>query len=156
MAVKSDDAQEIIKATKQVINNCIISPELNIETLPFFDIDYLFIALRAKSIGESIDVNFLCQNVVDDKKCGGRFVIPIDISNVEVENNDKSQLDIKFHEDLIFKMKYPSYSIMKQIDEKANQLDTKIQIIMACVDKIFTNDSNFTTTHQRGHDWRSH
>lgn len=144
MAVKSDDAQEIIRATKQVINNCIVSPEINIDTLPFFDIDYMFIALRAKSIGESIDVNFLCQNDVNGNRCGGKFVVPIDISNVEVENNDKSQLDIKFHDDLIFKMKYPSYSIMKQIDEKAGQLDSKIQIIMACVDKIFNKGQYYT------------
>ena len=144
MAVKSDDAQEIIKATMQVINNCIISPEIKIETLPFFDIDYMFIALRAKSIGESIDVNFLCKNDVEGNKCGGRFVVPIDISNVAVENNDKTQLDIKFHDDLIFKMKYPPYSAMKQIDEKAGQLDSKIQIIMACVDKIFTKGQYFT------------
>ena len=73
MAVKSDDAQEIIRTTKQVINNCIVSPEIDVDTLPFFDIDYLFIALRAKSVGESIDVNFICQSEVDGDKCGGKL-----------------------------------------------------------------------------------
>ena len=73
MAVKSDDPQEIIRTTKQVINNCIISPEINVDTLPFFDIDYLFIALRAKSIGETIELNFICQNKVEDTKCGGKL-----------------------------------------------------------------------------------
>lgn len=144
MAVKSDDAQEIIRATKQIINNCIISPEIDIETLPFFDIDYLFIALRAKSVGESIDINFICQNEVEGVKCGGKFTVAIDISNIDVENNDKSRLDIKFHDDLIFKMKYPSYSVMKQIDEKASPLETSIRIIMACVDKIFTKGQYYT------------
>lgn len=144
MAVKSDDAQEIIRATKQIINNCIISPEINIDSLPFFDIDYLFIALRAKSIGETIDVNFICQNDLDGNKCGGKFTVPIDISQIGVENNDKSRLDIKFHDDLIFKMRYPSYSVMKLIDDKADQLETKIKIIMACVDKIFTRGQYFT------------
>lgn len=78
-------------------------------------------------------------------RCGGRFTVPIDISHIEVDNNDKSRLDIKFHDDLIFKMKYPSYSVMKQIDEKADQLETKIRIIMACVDKVFTRGQYYTS-----------
>lgn len=145
MAVKSDDAQEIVRTTKQVINNCIISPEINVDSLPFFDIDYLFIALRAKSIGESIEVNFICQNMVENEKCGGRFTVDIDISKIGVDNNDNSQLDISFHDDLIFKMKYPSYSVMRQLDEKDNQLDTKIKIIAACIDKIFTKGQYYTS-----------
>lgn len=144
MAVKSDDAQEIVRTTKQVINNCIVSPEINVDALPFFDIDYLFIALRAKSVGESIDVNFICQSEVDGVKCGGKFTVPIDISNVEMENIEKSNLDIVFHDDLIFKMKYPTYSVIKQIDEKADQFETKIKIIMACIDKIFTKGQYYT------------
>lgn len=144
MAAKSDDAQEIVRATKQVINNCIIEPQINIDALPFFDIDYLFIALRAKSVGESINVNFICQNIVEDQKCGGKFDVAIDISKIEVENNDKSRLDIAFHDNLIFKMKYPTYSAMKLIDEKSDALDTKIKIIVACIDKIFANGQYYT------------
>lgn len=144
MAVKSDDPQEIIRTTKQVINNCIISPEINIDTLPFFDIDYLFIALRAKSIGETIELNFICQNRIEDVKCGGKFSVNVDIANVEVENKDKP-LEIKFHDDLIFKMKYPSYALMKQLDEKADLLETKIKIIVASIERIFTKGQYFTS-----------
>lgn len=144
MAVKSDDPQEIIRTTKQVINNCIISPEINIDALPFFDIDYLFIALRAKSIGETIELNFICQNRVEDTKCGGKFSINADIGNVEVQNKDKS-LEIKFHDDLIFKMRYPSYAIMKQLDEKSDLLETKIRIIVASIERIFTKGQYFTS-----------
>lgn len=144
MAVKSDDAQEIVKTTKQVINNCIISPQINVDTLPFFDIDYLFIALRAKSIGETIEVNFICQNNVDGQKCGGKFAIGIDIAKVEVENNDRSRLEIRFHDNLIFNMKYPTYSIMKMLDEKSDMLDMKIKIIVACVDRIFADGQYYT------------
>jgi len=144
MAAKSDDAQEIIRATKQVINNCIIEPQVNIDKLPFFDIDYLFIALRAKSIGESIDVNFICQAVIEDQKCGGKFTVPIDISKIEVNNNDKARLEIRFHDDLIFYMKYPTYAAMKMIDEKSDALNTKIKIIVSCVDKIFTKGQYYT------------
>lgn len=145
MAVKSNDPQEIINTTKQVINNCLIDSDINIDTLPFFDIDYLFIALRAKSIGEKIEVNFICQNMVDDSKCGGRFKVEIDISNVEVVNNDKSRLDIKFNDNLIFKMKYPTYSIMKLIDGKEDVIENKIKIISASIDRIFSKGQYYSS-----------
>lgn len=144
MAVKSDDAHEIIKTTKQVINNCIIAPEINVDALPFFDIDYLFIALRAKSVGEKINVNFICQTMKDGEKCGGRFEAAIDIANIEVENNDKDKLEIKFNDNLIFYMKYPTYSVMRTINEKQDQLETKIKIIVSCIDKIFSGGQFYT------------
>ena len=143
MAVKSDDPQEIIRTTKQVINNCIVSPEINVDTLPFFDIDYLFIALRAKSIGEIIELNFICQNRIEDAKCGGKFSINVDIANVDFVNKDKP-LEIRFNDNLIFKMKYPTYSLMKLLDEKADMLETKIKIIVASIDRIFSNGQYYT------------
>jgi hypothetical protein len=145
MAVKSNDPQEIINTTKQVINNCLIDSDINVDALPFFDIDYLFIALRAKSIGEKIEVNFICQNMVDDSKCGGKFKAEIDISNVEVVNNDKSRLDIKFNDNLIFKLKYPTYSIMKLIDGKEDVIENKIKIISASIDRIFSKGQYYSS-----------
>lgn len=144
MAVKSNDAQEIINTTKQVINNCLINSDINVDTLPFFDIDYLFIALRAKSIGENVEVNFICQNMIDDMKCGGRFKAEIDISNVEVINNDKSKLEIKFNDNLIFKMKYPTYAVMKLIDGKEDVIENKIKIISASIDKIYSKGQYYS------------
>lgn len=145
MAAQSNDPQEIIKTTKQIINNCIISPEVNIDALPFFDIDYLFIALRAKSVGEKISANFVCQNMVEGQKCGGKFEVDIDIANVELENNDKSKLEIRFNDNLIFNMKYPPYSIMKSLTEDKNILDNKSKIIAACVDRIFMKGQYYTS-----------
>jgi T4 bacteriophage base plate protein len=144
MAVRSNDAQEIIRTTKQVINNCLIDSDVNVDTLPFFDIDYLFIALRAKSIGEKIEVGFICQNMTEGNKCGGKFKSEIDISNVEVVNNDKSKLEIKFNDNLIFKMKYPTYAVMRTINENDDAIETKIKVISASIDKIFSNGQYYT------------
>ena len=57
MAVEAGDPEEIVKSVKQVINNCILNEDVNIDKLPFFDVDYMFIFLRAKSIGEKVEVN---------------------------------------------------------------------------------------------------
>jgi hypothetical protein len=144
MAVKSNDANEIIRTTKQVINNCLIDSDVNIDVLPFFDVDCLFIAMRAKSVGENIEVNFICQKETEVGKCGGKFAINIDISNVEIEKNTNVSSDIEFNSNLIFKMKYPSYSIIKFLNDGDDSLEKKIKIISASIDKIFINGSYYS------------
>lgn len=145
MAVATDDITEIVKTTKQVINNCIIDPQINVDALPFFDIDYLFIALRAKSIGEKVKVNYICQRKDEDgKTCGGKFPVEIDIANVEIQKNESISTEIKFNDNLIFKMKYPTYAIVKTLDAKDLSLENKIKIIAASVDRIFANGQYYT------------
>ena len=73
IALESENMGEIASTVKQVINNCIIKGEVDVDKLPFFDIDYMFIFLRAKSIGESVEVKMTCNNVVDGEKCGEIF-----------------------------------------------------------------------------------
>lgn len=144
MAAKSDDIQEIVRTTKQVVNNCILDEGINIDTMPFFDMDYLFIALRAKSIGESIEAYFICQQKTEDGVCNGKFPVKIDISNVAIDKRDDISTDIEFNSDLIFKMKYPSYSVIKTLDSKDDGLENKIKIIIASIDRIFTKGQYYT------------
>jgi hypothetical protein len=146
MAAKSGDANEIIKTTKQVINNCLLDSDVNIDTLPFFDVDCLFIALRAKSIGENIEVNYVCQNTMEDgTPCRGKFPVKIDISNVEMEKNENIKSEIRFNDNLIFYMKYPGYSIIKLLNDSTDSFDKKIKIITMSIDKIFNKDQYYST-----------
>ena len=69
MALEAENMVDIANSVKQVINNCIISGEVDVDKLPFFDIDYMFIFLRAKSGGESVEVKMTCNNIVDGNKC---------------------------------------------------------------------------------------
>ena len=106
MAVESDDTNEIINVTKQVINNCIINNDVNVEALPFFDVDYLFIALRAKSVGESIEVKFTCNNMVNDAMCNNVFPANIDIANCEIVKDDTIKNIVDLGKNIKLKMKY--------------------------------------------------
>lgn len=144
IAVKSNDANEIIKTTKQVINNCLIDSDINVDTLPFFDVDCLFIAMRAKSVGENVEVNYVCQNDTETGKCGGKFSVKIDISNVEIDKKDDVKSDIEFNSNLIFKMKYPTYSVIKLINDDDDSIEKKIKIISASIDKIFIDGSYYS------------
>jgi hypothetical protein len=146
MAAKSNDANEIIKTTKQVINNCLLDNDVNVDTLPFFDVDCLFIAMRAKSIGESIEVNYVCQSTKEDgTPCGSKFPVKIDISNVEVDKNENIKSEIRFNDNLIFHMKYPGYSIIKVLNDNDDSFEKKIKIIIASIDKIFNKDQYYST-----------
>jgi len=141
IAAESDDENEIINTTKQVINNCILTEGINVETLPFFDIDYLFIALRAKSIGESVDMKFTCNNVVEDNRCGHIFNAEIDISKAEVKQDVEISKDIKLSNKTSIRMKYPSYTTIKMISEKDNNMERKIKVMMNCIEYILDGEA---------------
>ena len=145
MAIESKDNENIIKTTKQVINNCIVSGDLDLEKMPFFDVDYLFIALRAKSIGENIETSYVCNNLVDGNKCGGVFEAVIDISNCVIEKKDDIVMDISISSKITVKMKYPSYSIMKMITGNENNFQKKIRIISSCIDRISNGDKTYSS-----------
>jgi hypothetical protein len=140
MALESKDEKEIINVVKQVINNCLIDNDLALDKLPFFDIDYLFIAMRAKSIGETINLRFVCKNIVDEKECGEKLSVQANISNIVVDNKDMDR-NIKVTDKITIRMKYPSYEVMKTINDSESDIDKKIKFIMASIDKVIDGDN---------------
>ena len=146
IAAQSKDNMEIINTTKQVINNCIVEGHrTNIDNLPFFDIDYIFIALRAKSIGETVNVNFTCNNIVDDNPCGGRFAAQIDITKCELVKNSDIKQDITLSGSIKLKMKYPTYAVMKTLGEDDITIEKKIKIISASIDQVIDKNKVYTS-----------
>ena len=145
MAVESKDSENIIKTTKQVINNCIVSGDVDLEKMPFFDVDYLFIALRAKSVGENIEINYRCNNLTDGQICNGIFSVNVDISKCAIDKKENIEDIIRLTNTLSIKMKYPSYSIMKTITSNESVLEKKIRIIMSCVERIVDGEKVYTT-----------
>ena len=143
IASESRDVNEVINTTIQVLNNCIIDEDLDINKLPFFDIDYLFIALRAKSIAENIDIQFSCNNLVDEHQCNNLFQATIDISNCVIEKDDIAD-DIKVGDGKGVKLKYPTYRQMKLVTSNEIGADNKIQLIASCIDYIYDKDQVYS------------
>jgi hypothetical protein len=115
MAIHSNDTDEIIKTTIQTVQNCVLDKKVDVSKLPFFDIDYLFIALRAKSIGESIEVRFTCNFIDNNNVCGNTFKSEIDISNCRIRKDESIGTEIPLGQGVTVKMRYPSYGEMKKI-----------------------------------------
>lgn len=136
MALEANKLDDIISTVKQVINNCVIEGDVNIEKLPFFDIDYMFIYLRAKSIGEKVEIRLTCNNVVEEKVCGHIFNSDLDINNCEIVTKDDVTNEIKLDARRGVVMKYPSYSVVKHI-ESVDAVDQRTAMIVNSIEYIF-------------------
>lgn len=138
MAAESNDDAEIIRAVQQIVSNCILTEGIDVTKLPFFDVDYLFIALRAKSVGESIDIKYICNNLVDGTACKTSFPAKIDIANVAVEKTEiKNPISMG---KILVKMRYPSYAAMKTIMDSDAILNKNIQIAVSSIEQIIDGD----------------
>lgn len=136
MAMESKDNEEIIRTVSQIINNCLIKGKIDFNKLPFFDIDFLFVFLRAKSVGEKVEVKLTCNNVVDGDKCGNIFDTDMDLSKCELQEKEGITSDIKLNGKQGIKMRYPSYSSMRYA-ELANPIDRKTAVIVNSIDSIY-------------------
>lgn len=138
LALESEDTKEITTAIKNVIKACIKNKDIKVEELPTFDIEYLFLNIRGKSVGEEIDVNILCP---DDGESYAKVSIAID--EIEVQRNDKHNNKIQIDDELIMEMKYPSLEqfIKNNFDFNANGgLDQSFELVAACIDKIYNEE----------------
>ena len=112
MAMESEDTKQIINATKEIIKSCITGEELNVDTMPLFDIEYLFLNLRAKAKGEIIELKYKCP------KCEGEIPVAINIDDIQVKKNDKHTSTIKINDELGIVMKYPTIDLQTDYKEK--------------------------------------
>tara|TARA_Y100000004_G_scaffold37978_1_gene40742 strand:- start:7729 stop:8448 length:720 start_codon:yes stop_codon:yes gene_type:complete len=135
LALESEDTKEITTAIRNVIKNCIQTRGIKVEQLPTFDIEYLFLNIRGKSVGEEIEINVLCP---DD---GETYVpVKIDIDDIKVSKSEDHTNQIKLDDSLVMQLKYPSLDqfIKNNFDfSNTNNVDQSFEMIASCIDKIF-------------------
>ena len=103
IAMESEDQKQLTNALKTVINNCILTRGIKVDKLSTFDIEYLFLNIRGKSVGENVEVVITCP---DDNETQVPVLIPLD--EIKIQRDPKHQKDIKLDNDLIMRMRYPS------------------------------------------------
>lgn len=145
MALESDDPNTIIDTTKQIIKRCIIDEDVKIDVdkLPFFDVDYLFIALRAKSVGEDINITYTCNADHEGGRCNATFPAKIDISNVRIKKEEIPDI-VEVPGNIKIKLKYPNYSQVKAIYDGPDNISKKIKLIVASIEYVL-NGSKMVT-----------
>ena len=143
LALESEDNKQITTAIKTVIKSCVTAKGLKVETLPTFDIEYLFLNIRGKSVGEELEVNIVCP---DDKKT--EVSVWIDLDDIQVQKSDDHTNQIKLDDNIMMEMKYPSLDefIKNNFDFKeGNQMEQSFDLIASCIDKIYTEDEVWST-----------
>lgn len=144
MALESKDQNEISNTVKQIVNNCIISGKFDVNRSPFFEVDFIFIFLRAKSIGDKVAVKLTCNNIVEeDKKCGNIFSAELDVSNCELVNDNPVPDFIDLGGGKGVKMKYPGYGAMKKVDGGLD-IDRVVNIVVSSIDYITDNEEIYS------------
>ena len=144
LALESESTKEISTAIKAVLKNCIQTKAVKVETLPTFDIEYLFLNIRGKSVGEEIEVNLIAP---DD---GSTSVsLKINIDDIKVQKKDGHSNKIKLDDHLMMEMRYPSLEqfIKSNFDFSGESgMDQSFELIATCIDKIYNEEEVWSTS----------
>ena len=140
IALESEDTKEITNAIKAVIKSCVLTKGIKVETLPTFDIEYLFLNIRGKSVGEDIDVNLICP---DDNET--EVSVSVNLDDIKVQKPEGHSNQIKLDNNLMMELKYPSLNefIKNNFDpndSSKNPMDQSFDLIGSCINKIYNQD----------------
>jgi len=144
IAMESEDQKQITNAIKTVIGNCILSRGIKVETLATFDIEYLFLNIRGKSIGESVDILVTCP---DD----GETQVPVivNLDEIEVKKDPEHKLDIDLDENLKMRMKYPLLSEFIKNNftmEDSIGIDESFKLVSSCIEQVYNEEESWSAS----------
>ncbi len=142
MAMESENMTEITNAIVQILSDCIVSKDVKVESLATFDIEYLFLNVRAKSVGETVDVNITCP---DDGET--QVEMSIDIDSIKVQKTRGHKNIIKLDDELSMKLKYPSLDQFVEnnfeTEEGASEINQSLSMITSCVEMIYNQEESW-------------
>ena len=140
IALESQDTKQITNAIKAVIRSCVLTKSVKVENLPTFDIEFLFLNIRGKSVGEDIDVKIICP---DDEET--EVTINVNLDDIKVQKSEGHSKQIKLDKDLMMELKYPSLnefvkSNFDPNDTDRSAMDQSFDLIGSCISKIYNED----------------
>ena len=144
LALESEDQKQITDAIIQIIGDCLITKNVDVTKLPTFDIEYLFLNVRSKSVGESVEVNITCP---DDGKT--KVETSINIDDIKVVKNKDHKLIVKLDEKYSMKLKYPSLDqfIENNFDfemaEPNESVSAAMSMLSSCIDMIYDEEESW-------------
>ncbi len=144
LAMESQDSKQIANAVKNVISSCILSRGIKVEKLSTFDIEYLFLNIRGKSVGEQIEVMVTCP---DDKKTQVPAVINID--SIKVQTDKSHSRDIVLDDQYTLRMKYPSLDefIKNNFSNIGDvNVDDTFDLIASCIEQVYSEEESFAAS----------
>jgi len=143
IAMESQDDKQITNAIKTVISNCILTKGVKVENLATFDIEYLFLNIRGKSVGETVDVLVTCP---DDEIT--QVPVSINLDEIQVQTNSSHTRDIRLDSNLTMRMRYPSLSQFIKNNFNLNDVtvDDTFDLISGCIEQVYSEDETWSAS----------
>ena len=141
LAMESQDTSTVANAVKDVLTSCILSRGIKVQKLSTFDIEYLFLNIRGKSVGESIEVMVTCPD-------NGKTQVPtsINIDEIQVNIDEKHNKDIKLDDNYSLRMRYPSLDefVKNNFSTPSDvSVDDTFDLIASCVDQVYSEEESW-------------
>ena len=144
LALETESTKDISTAIKTVLKICIQSRGVKVENLPTFDIEYLFLNIRGKSVGEEVEVNLIAP---DDEVT--QVPVTINIDDIKIQKSEDHTNKVKLDAELVMEMKYPSLDqfIKSNFDfTEEVSMDQSFDLIASCIDKIYNQEEVWSTS----------
>ena len=142
MAMESEDMKDITNSIVQILSDCILTENVKVESLATFDIEYLFLNVRARSVGETVDVNITCP---DDGET--QVEMTIDIDSIKIQKTRGHKNIIKLDDNLSMKLRYPSLDQFVENNFETGQVVSEIgqslSMITLCIDMIYNEEETW-------------
>lgn len=145
MALESEDTKQISSAIVQILSDCIATKTVKVSELSTFDIEYLFLNVRAKSVGETVEVNVTCP---DDGET--QVQMEINIDDIKVQKDPKHKDIIKLDDNLSMKLKYPSLEQFVEnnfeVNESESEVNKSLSMIISCIDTVYDQEESWSAS----------
>ena len=141
MALESDDKGNIEKNVRQVLHNCTLTEGIEIDDLPILDVEYYFLQLRARSVGEVVENKYKCENLVDEKPCGNLMESNLNLLDIKVNMPENQSDVIQLNNKLSIKLKYPEFSILSA--DISSVTDLAFSMIVNSIEYIFDGEQYY-------------
>ena len=140
MALESEDIKQITNAVVEILDACILTRGVKLHNLATFDMEYIFLNVRGKSVGETIEVNLVCP---DDGKTS--VTTEIDVDSIKIKKDKKHKNIVKLDDQLSMKLKYPSIEqfIESNFDTGATDVKTTMDTISNCIEMIYSEEETW-------------
>jgi hypothetical protein len=145
MALETQNSDDIAKAVRQIISNCVLDKKFDIGSLTSFDVELFFLRLRAKSDSEIVESVYRCENVVDEKLCNHPMDVKFNLMDINVQVPADSAKKIELSATRGIVMKYPTIDLIER-NPAASPVQDAFNFIIDCVDFVYDGDN---LTHSR-------
>ena len=137
MAIESSESTTIQQNIKDILYNCTLTEGIDVDKLPIIDVEYYFINLRAKSVGEVVESRYRCNNQVEDNECGNIMEKDVDLTQIKVQMNEDISAEIQLTANISIKLKYPEFGIVKDSLKYDNINDVTFNMIAQSIEYIY-------------------